>query len=1011
MKTIIIRNILLFFYCGLFLTVSVYSQTFPYYQYTKKDGLAHPLVWCVHQDKLGYIWIATADGLSRFDGNTFRNFTTADGLNSNYIRNIAESEDSTLYFASGNTKTKWINSYKNGKFSNYDVSYAPPYDGNSMTDISHMYMKNDTFYVIKRNGLSYINNHIIYDYDRTFFNENSIYEVLSYKKNDSPNTVLLACTENGLYELSGNIITKIQIDGLNDSPVYSIAEDKDKNLWLSSNSKIFKLRNYKTEMSITVSENKKDMVSFGSQVLFDSRGIIWFHTIDKGLCILRDNKIFEIGSKTLIGKAQVENIFEDRQGNVWVSANGKGVFCFNNLFITNYYESDGLFSNRIRSVLVGSNGVKLIGTLGGLNILEKDKIEKIITEEKSSVKGYLASKIKAGLSGNYLICWTYNFPDIRQTFFNTNMVFLYGVISVCQSDPATLITSYPNPGSGVLSFNNFEQGKLVKKEEKFVFNDSDQFSGIYEIEKTNDGTLWLGTVRGLCKMDGENKTFYKDDSVLSSRTYSIKVNSTGNILIASEKGISVLFPNPERIISLAKTEKFDFGKSRSIDIDKNNNIWIGNMNGLYRIPMDSFLNRKFNDVIYFNEKTGLPSYEVHTVFYDKMNNELWVGTEDGLAKMELNDLDKYLKPPPKVLIENVILSDTTLSNLATADNIVLKPSQNNLRVHYTNFNYSSPKSIKYEHMFEGSKDWSETENSNIEFFSLPPGKYNLLLRTINSSYVKGEITSLKFEILAPFWKTLWFYTIFILIFFAIIFLLVQKRIRYIKRKADEQIKTQNSISELKHQALSASMNPHFIFNTLNSIQAYMNTHSKEEANEYLVNFSRLIRLNLDLAGQTFIPLETEIQRLELYLKYEKIRFEDMLNYEIKIDENINTRSLLIPNMILQPFVENSIWHGILHKDEPGNISIKISKENLLISKNNIPAITIDILDDGVGLNAVKSSKPSHTSKGISLIKERLKLLARDKSDYEYVMIRNRGNEIPGVIVSITLFPDQYLISA
>jgi sensor histidine kinase YesM len=473
----------------------------------------------------------------------------------------------------------------------------------------------------------------------------------------------------------------------------------------------------------------------------------------------------------------------------------------------------------------------------------------------------------------------------------------------------------------------------------------------------------------------------------------------------------VLFPNPERIISLAKTEKFDFGKSRSIDIDKDNNIWIGNLNGLFRIPFDSYLNGKYNDIIYFNVNNGLPSSEVYTVSYDKVNNELWVGTEEGLAKMELNDLDKYLKPPPKVLIENVILSDTTLSNLANADNIVFKPSQNNLRVHYTSFNYSSPKSIKYEHMFEGRKDWSETENSNIEFFSLPPGKYNLLLRTINSSYVKGEITSLKFEILAPFWKTLWFYTILILIFFAIIFLLVQKRIKHIKRKADEQIKTQNSISELKHQALSASMNPHFIFNTLNSIQAYMNTHSKEEANEYLVNFSRLIRLNLDLAGQTFIPLETEIQRLELYLKYEKIRFEDMLNYEIKIDENINTRSLLIPNMILQPFVENSIWHGILHKEEPGNISINISKENLLISKNNVPAITIDILDDGVGLNTGKASKPSHTSKGISLIKERLKLLARDKSDYEYVTIRNRGNEIPGVLVSITLFPEQYLISA
>ena len=235
--------------------------------------------------------------------------------------------------------------------------------------------------------------------------------------------------------------------------------------------------------------------------------------------------------------------------------------------------------------------------------------------------------------------------------------------------------------------------------------------------------------------------------------------------------------------------------------------------------------------------------------------------------------------------------------------------------------------------------------------SLSPGDYNFQIRAKDNNFT-SEITSLKFTLKPPFTKTLWFYSILILIFLAIIYFIAQKRIKFIKHKADEYIKNQNSISELRHQALSASMNPHFIFNTLNSIQAYMSTHDKDEAAEYLVNFSRLIRLNLDLAGQTFIPLETEIYRLELYLKYEKIRFEDMLNYKINIVNDINMKSLLIPNMILQPFVENSIWHGILPKDEPGNISINISKENLLISKNNVPAITIDILDDGVGLNAV-----------------------------------------------------------
>ena len=363
-----------------------------------------------------------------------------------------------------------------------------------------------------------------------------------------------------------------------------------------------------------------------------------------------------------------------------------------------------------------------------------------------------------------------------------------------------------------------------------------------------------------------------------------------------------------------------------------------------------------------------------------------------------------LHPPSKVIIENVTLKDTVLTNF---NNLIFEPSQNNIRIHYTSLNFSSPKSISYEYKFEESQDWIETEYNDIDLVSLSPGKYNLLIRAVNINNIKGEITNLKFEILPPFWKTIWFYLLIALIILAIIFFVFLRRIKLIKNKANEQLKIQNSISELKHQALSASLNPHFIFNTLNSIQAYMNTHSKEEANEYLVNFSRLIRMNLDLAAKTFITLETELVRLELYLKYEKIRFEGMLNYEINISGDINPNTLMIPNMILQPFVENSIWHGILHKEDKGNILINISKGQKFLVKDNVTVINIDILDDGVGLNEIPSKKSSHISKGIALIKERLALLANEITNYEFIKIRNREDGISGVKVSIELFPNQY----
>jgi sensor histidine kinase YesM len=112
-------------------------------------------------------------------------------------------------------------------------------------------------------------------------------------------------------------------------------------------------------------------------------------------------------------------------------------------------------------------------------------------------------------------------------------------------------------------------------------------------------------------------------------------------------------------------------------------------------------------------------------------------------------------------------------------------------------------------------------------------------------------------------------------------------------------------------------------------------------------------------------------------------------------------------MILQPFVENSIWHGILHNEESGTISINISKDNELVFEKRLDVIKIRILDDGVGLEASKTKKSNHTSKGMSIIKERLKLLAGDNPDYEYLKIENRSDNITGTLVTITLIPEQY----
>lgn len=783
-----------------------------------------------------------------------------------------------------------------------------------------------------------------------------------------------------------------------------MAEDKDKNLWIGAKGgKVYIVNNNKVIKTIKF-ETNEDI----SNIFIDSRGIVWFSVANVGLFYLKYDKIYRFNDKLNIKRASVRNIMEDNQGNIWVSFYGHGVFCLNNLFITNYSESDGLSNNNITSLLVNEKGIKLVGTFDGLNILENDNFMKVSSGLTFNPTD-LVSDLRSGVNNNYLVSLSSTkegFSPIRKKFNNMDFIFSLSFTS-CQTDSVTFLLGHSND----YHIENETKSGFIKKGNVFVFDKKEGifemiFNRVKKIIKGKDSTLWFGTDNGLVRINGTEKKFFPNDSVLKSGISSVKFDKKDRLWIAGAKGVSVIFPD-DKILSYSNTPICDFRSSSSIAFDNSNNLWIGNVKGLYRIPIDSFLNNNISSVISFGENNGLPSGEIKTVFFDSLYNEIWIGTVNGLTKMELNNLEKYLTPPPKVLIKYIQLHDTTFVKY---DNLVFKSDQNNIKINYASTNYESPGSIKYEYKFgDENPEWINTENNDIELASLSPGNYNFLIRAKDNNF-NGEITNIRFTLKPPFTKTIWFYLCLFLLFAVLVVFVSFKRIQNIKRKAKENIETQNSISSLKHQALSASMNPHFIFNTLNSIQAYMNTHNKEEANEYLVKFSRLIRMNLDLAGQTFIPLETEIQRLELYLKYEKIRFDDMLNYEIKIDENINRKTLLIPNMILQPFVENSIWHGILHKEEPGNISINVSKENLLISKNNIEVISIDILDDGVGLNAGGNKKPAHISKGISLIKERLKLLAGDKTDYEYVKIQNNEKAGKGVIVSIRLFPDQYLIS-
>ncbi len=190
------------------------------------------------------------------------------------------------------------------------------------------------------------------------------------------------------------------------------------------------------------------------------------------------------------------------------------------------------------------------------------------------------------------------------------------------------------------------------------------------------------------------------------------------------------------------------------------------------------------------------------------------------------------------------------------------------------------------------------------------------------------------------------------------------------------------------------MNPHFVFNVMNSIQHYINTKDTNSANKILTGFAKLIRKNLEICTKSFISLDEELEYLELYLSLEKKRFGEKFQYTVQVNSRIDKEETMIPSMILQPYIENAIWHGLMPREEGGKIDI-------LIDLQGEAHLSIKIIDDGVGIeNSLRSKKGHHQSKGMSLTRERINLLNQIEANPVQIEIRQNG--ISGTYVSILI---------
>lgn len=506
-----------------------------------------------------------------------------------------------------------------------------------------------------------------------------------------------------------------------------------------------------------------------------------------------------------------------------------------------------------------------------------------------------------------------------------------------------------------------------------------------------NGTLWIGSNKGLHSFDGQTIAPYPDTTNDFSYTVNCVTDGLFGNLLAGSNEVGVLVIRDKGHIKISKEDGLASNRVQSLYTENDKlRIWVAHIasDGLDCI---TFKDSSLTDyrISHYSIANGLPSNYVLQVA--GFAGRIWLATASGICQFD-PDIFIQNSDPPYINITEFTINNQVQEPARTYN---LNHDENDVFVSYSGIRFSVGRNMQYRYRLLGlEEEWTTTTNRSQYFFSVPPGEYVFQVSAMNESGVwNPNPAEIHFTITPHFAQTFWFWAgiglaLLLVAGWVVRRTFINQRTRY---------STEAQIQELRLKLLGANMNPHFTFNVLNSIQSFMNQKDLVSANEFLARFSHLIRINLESSQQSFVPLEQEIERLETYLSLEKMRFGEKLSYAITVDPQLDLDETTVLAMLVQPYVENAIWHGILPK--------KSGLVEIIIAPFNTDSYTITVRDNGVGLAQRDSRTQQHRSLSMKLNHERLDLLTRSRKQRFSVEAHDReeaGDETGGTVVTITL---------
>lgn len=930
------------------------------YQLSTEDGLPDMHVYRIIQDEDNYYWLATDSGIYKYDGENFQLFKHPDQKGTSTF-GVVEDAQGQIWYNNGHGQIFSIN--------DQDVILRHEFDQKPFGFIEDISVVEKNVYINSRNS--------ILSFDTEDYSTN----IYMYQSSDFPSTAITATGYGNLVLRDNTVITMNGSVNVVKSKTIDLMEDQGRGFLISESKKIFlslpvvsKNVFYNLNSGRKVHDNFKEL-EYTTLNLYKKIGSShWFLTSTGSYEYVFDGKRFKLVSNYL-KEFTLTDVIKDHAGNMLFTTLNSGIFIVPDINLKKITYEAGTKVNSVQSLVSDDKGNLYF-------ITNNNKLHKfdIRNNQITSLEIPRHQNQFSRYDEAYDKLMLFNKTEI--SFFDKNL----SLVKKIKEFPAPKDLIRASETSFLAAF--YDRVSIFNTDFKEINSIPERTSHVLKADKDK---FFYSSIDGLKytnpALDLSIPVLFKNSPINSSRIIHGLNNDIWALSVDSLYQVSSSMEVSAH--SVAESNKVQ----RISDITASSeNLYLGTNNGIYKFlpSVNIFYNYVSSSI---NEKRNITEVEV-------TSDRLWFS--DGLNIYALNtDFEKNaVSSTVGLYIKNV-----TVDGNKVDPNEISISDQENLKIDLWVNRLNSKDQYRYFFKLDTSNDWIELpENSStISLNGLPSGSRNISLQA--EDIYTGEESAIKeltIEVDQPIFLKWWFIAggLTFLILLIIVFIKVLNYFKQIKwqRKIDDA-KREQRLAQLQLENLRSQMNPHFLFNALNSLQDHIISNEKKEASKFLVKFSRLVRMYLEHSQYDRILLSRELEALELYLFLENKRFDQQLNFSIHVAEEVDKSSCKVPSLFIQPYIENALIHGLLHKEGEKVLKISFNLENNFL--------VCRILDNGIGRKHAEiiDQRKGHNSFSTEANVKRIKLMnSREAAGMSviYSDLEDEYGRAVGTLVTINL---------